>query len=498
MTPPGERAGWWLWLLAALALATVMNGAPVPGTPETTYLLTAYRTTHPELLANDWTYGAPQPRLAVFNVVAGLPMAVLSMEAVGWLGRIICWTAILAAALRMGHRLGLSAAATGLVVLLWVSLEDLGVAAGWPVNRFMPSAVSFALGMWSLEGLVAGRLLRTGVLLGLSVAVHQSAGLPFALGILGGMIALRIPVRDQARVIGVSFLAALPGILPALGTLEHQGASSRLEWEYSATKWLPVHLGLSTFPRTGLAAVAAAAAFAWVGFRFARDLPAARALSGFLTGPAAVFLFGVVATVTGRYEWLIVYPFRVLPSVVALLALLAMALVFRRAAFADRPLLTLAAAGTLLLLPNPLARIAASTGRSIRDWRTPPADRDRAMDWLAQHTPAESIILMTPRIGSSAYATRRAHVVHWAFTRLDRLPEWRERIEALMGPLNPREAIPEAEARFDALSADSLLALRSRYGGDFLLTRGRYPFPRLAEVGAYRIYRLTPTERRSP
>jgi hypothetical protein len=162
------------------------------------------------------------------------------------------------------------------------------------------------------------------------------------------------------------------------------------------------------------------------------------------------------------------------------------------------PLLTLAAAGTLLLLQNPLARIAASTGRSIRDWRTPPADRDRAMDWLAQHTPAESIILMTPRIGSSAYATRRAHVVHWAFTRLDRLPEWRERIEALMGPLNPREAIPEAEARFDALSADSLLALRSRYGGDFLLTRGGYPFPRLAEVGAYRIYRLTPTERRSP
>lgn len=472
-----------------------MQGTPVPDFAEPTYLVTAYRTVHPGFLAADWTYGAPQPRLTVYNIVAGLPMAVLPMEAVGWLGRLAIWTAILVAAFRIGRRLDLTPASVGVVLILWLALSQTAeaVGLGWPLRGLNPSAIAFALGFWALEGLLAGRLIRAGICLGLSVAVHQSAGLPFALGILGGMIALRIPLRAQAMLVAVSVVAALPGIVPTLGALEGQGSALRAEWEYTARQRLPMHLGLETFSRASLAAVAAAVAFAWAGLRSAGERPAARALSGFLAGPVAVFLFGVLATAIGRWEWLIVYPFRVLPTVAPLLALCAMAVAFRQGSLGSRPVFALGAALTLLLLPNPLSHIASRVGLNVAAWRAEPDDWSRAMGWLARETPDTAIVLMSPRDPRSAYASGRAQVVHWAFTRLDRLPEWRERLEALMGPLESTTQPEAAEARFSALSRDSLLHLRARYGGDFVVTRGRYDFPLAAEFGAYRIYRLPPS-----
>jgi hypothetical protein len=80
------------------------------------------------------------------------------------------------------------------------------------------------------------------------------------------------------------------------------------------------------------------------------------------------------------------------------------------------------------------------------------------------------------------------------------MQEWRERMEALAGPLpTDRPLTPaEIEARFDALPADSLEALGARYGASLLVSRGRYPFPVRFRSGDLTIYSLPGAASLSP
>ncbi|HEX9756089.1 MAG TPA: DUF6798 domain-containing protein, partial [Gemmatimonadales bacterium] len=326
----------------------------------------------------------------------------------------------------------------------------------------------------------------------LCVGFHPSVGLPFALGIGWGLLRQGGSVRSLAAVSGLALVAALPGILPLVPELGKVAAGARTEWEFQALARMRIHLDLLSFPHTGLLAVALAFGFTWVAQRSRRSDPSMRLLQGFLEGIAVVFLFGVVATLIGRYDWLSIYPFRVLPVVVPLLFFLTLLTRYADGELSPhRPGLALLALFTLLCMPNPPLRLRGRIERSLAAWRVRSSDLSQALRWVAGNTPEDATILVTPLPLWTSYISHRAQIVHWAYAPFERLPEWRERIGALVGPVAPREPVAAKEARFDRLSPEVIRDIAARYGVDYLVTRGRYDFPTVFQRGAYRVYALS-------
>lgn len=75
---------------------------------------------------------------------------------------------------------------------------------------------------------------------------------------------------------------------------------------------------------------------------------------------------------------------------------------------------------------------------------------------------------------------------------------WKTRLEALVGDLShlnkrdPDNSEMDTTARlhFENLSQIEIADIRKRYGGNWLLTKGHYPYTTSFNAGAYAVYKL--------
>src|SRR5690349_20512927 len=77
-------------ILVALGIVFLFQLRPVPFSNELLYLLVPYHLAHPQFLAGDWTLNGYWDH-AVFDLLVSVPMRALSLETVGWIGRIVTW-----------------------------------------------------------------------------------------------------------------------------------------------------------------------------------------------------------------------------------------------------------------------------------------------------------------------------------------------------------------------------------------------------------------------
>ena len=86
--------------LAFLFLVVLaLHAKAVPFNNEFLYLLRL----QPGFLPNDWTFSHAANEHWLFNTIFSLPAHLISIEAIGWLGRVACWLLCLAALLRLGR-----------------------------------------------------------------------------------------------------------------------------------------------------------------------------------------------------------------------------------------------------------------------------------------------------------------------------------------------------------------------------------------------------------
>ena len=133
----------------------------------------------------------------------------------------------------------------------------------------------------------------------------------------------------------------------------------------------------------------------------------------------------------------------------------------------------------------------------------PIPDRDdvvAAAEWIADSALSGTVVLASPGSKRTFWDFRRAQVVNWWALRYDRFGEWRARIDALAGPIEPSGPFPRSllDQRFEALPTDSTQALGRRYGATFLVTRAPHPFPLRFRAGAVRVYALPAGDSLSP
>src|SRR5688500_9968784 len=90
----------WVCLVFLFLVVLALHGKAVPFNNEYLYLLRL----QPDFLPNDWSFSRFANEHWLFNSIFSLLGYLISIEAIGWLGRFACWTLCLIALLRLGKR----------------------------------------------------------------------------------------------------------------------------------------------------------------------------------------------------------------------------------------------------------------------------------------------------------------------------------------------------------------------------------------------------------
>jgi len=500
------HAGLWAWSLG-LTLLTALYArvfAEVPWNNEGVYLIEPWKWWRPDFLANDWTYAVRWHEHALYDATAGLLSLVLPMTAFSWVLRITCWALVYYGLLRLARRLGLAPWAAAAAVLLWIATGQAVVGAEWVINGVEAKVPAYAALFLALEQLLNRNDRTSGLLLGLSFSLNPSVGAGALVGVVASLLLIRAPLQRWLVVLGWFIPAALPGILTASMMSRGVEPNTNATWSLLVRAVLPWHLDPTFFPfQDDIRLVVLTGLLAAITM-LERPTEEWRLLMAFVLGTGLLALAGVAARAIHAFWLMQVYPFRIFPVVVPLfLSFAVMAELTRRSESRRRFPLGLAVGAALaLLIGYPVGTFAEDADELRRDPFPVQRTLDRetvdwraALRWVADSTPPDAIVLMSPWDRQSFFLSRRATVVTFWSPRVDRLSSWWSRLNDLSGPLSRRHPPSpyRLHIRFDSLSTEAVLTLAHRYRTTYLVTRGTYPFPLRFSAGRTRVYALPPS-----
>ena len=485
------------FLTLATALESARSGELLNN--EALYLLAAWKWWRPEFLAGDWTYLVPWREHALFNATAGLRSLPLSLDVFKWVLRLVGWFAVYAGLLRLFRRLGIGWLAAVLAIIAWQVGGEAFVGGEWVIGGTEAKVPAYAALFFALERFLERRWLAGGLLLGLCFSLHPAVGVGAGIGVAAALLVDRAPLAALARAAIGTVIASIPGLVASLGLSRAAGAGGRPDWELVIRSRLPHHLDPYAFPWWGLIQVACFLVLLVLLVWRWRPGRETRMIGGFLAGAALFFAAGVGARALEAWALLQLYPFRILPLLLPpfVVGFLLDGALRRDGLPRTRRAVAIATVGALAILlgrgdryvrgtPVPHPRAAPT--------RPPPDPRDAlaVAHWVAANSAPDAVVLGAPSSKRAFWDYRRAQVVNWHALRYDRMHEWRERMEALAGPLPMDRPLSNAqiEDRFAALPGDSLLALASRYGATLLVSRTAYPLPTRFSSGEIRVYQL--------
>ncbi|MGH7586178.1 MAG: DUF6798 domain-containing protein [Gemmatimonadales bacterium] len=484
-------------LTVATAVESARSGEVL--TNEALYLFAAWKWWRPEFLAGDWTYAVPWREHALFNATAGLLSLPLSLDVFKWVLRLAGWFAVYAGLLQLFRRIGIGWLAAVVAIVAWQVGGEALVGGEWVIGGAEAKVPAYAALFFALDQFIQRRWLAAGLLLGLCFSLHPAVGVGAGVGVAAALLVDRVPLGDLARAAMGTVLSSIPGLVASLGVSQGAGAGGQRDWELVVRSRLPHHLDPFTFRWWGLVQIVCflvlLALIVW-RWRPAREI---RMIGGFLAGAALLFIAGVVARALEAWAVLQLYPFRILPLLLPcfVLAFLLDGVLRRDGPPGIRRAVAIATAAALLIhlgrgerlirgSPVPLAPTVAT--------RPPPDPRDAlaVAHWVRENAPRDALVLGAPSSKRAFWDYRRAQVVNWRALRYDRMHEWRERMEALAGPLPVDRPLSNAqiEERFAALPVDSVLTLARRYGATLLVSRTVYRLPTRFSAGEVRVYQL--------
>jgi hypothetical protein len=493
-------------LLSLLLFALIFNreGDRVPTGNEWIYLLYVYKAWHPAFLAGDWTFAEPTAGHAIFNYVGGLPTLLIKLSVVAWIGRVVCWTLCFAALLRLARRFAIPPWAGWVAILLWLVDRQSLVSTEWIIGTYEAKCFAWSALLFAVDFAIERKLIRAGILTGLAFTFHTAIGM-WGGAALGVAVMLNSPIRKTILFSMLTILFALPGLITSIPLVFGPHAISPAEAKFLMTIALPACGDPAAWPPIWIAVMIALIGFAAAHAAWRWDDRGIRMLFQLEATTAAFFLFGLLARVLGRFDWLELYPIRVYAVLVMLLFFLQLADVL--AAARPRAALLAAGAAAFFFLPAPgialwatvrshVGRVRETTAASTQPATDEDADFRACAAWVHDNTPATAVIICPPWRNDAFYLLDRPLIANWHAPRYDRMTEWRARLESLVGPLTGGRATPDddmddlAKATYDHLSPAAIAAVRTHYGGDYLISPAKYGFDVAARSGEWTVYRL--------
>lgn len=153
------------------------------------------------------------------SLLAGIPAQFLSLAAVAWIGRLISWTLMAFAWIRLGEALRVPVWIRPLALAGWFVAMEYGHWAGeWAIGGFEAKSIAYPLVLFGLAHVVANRWSSAWPWLAAAVAWHPVVG-GWA-GLSCGIVWLALPsrlerLREQVWPLLLAVAIGLIGVVPA-------------------------------------------------------------------------------------------------------------------------------------------------------------------------------------------------------------------------------------------------------------------------------------------
>ena len=488
-----------LTLLVLLAGVLILKGWPVPSGTEIVYHLTAYKQFHPDFLLNDWTFSIPQPEHRVFELIGGMLLLIVSPEVFGWTGRLVCWILILLALYRIGRRYEIPSWMIATGILVWLAYDQALVGHEYMIGSFESKSVAYVFLLFAINGFLDGRHIIPGLFLGLAFTFHSAVGLWGCLAVGCTLLAIRFPVKNVLATVACAALGALPGLVFLLPAVMGSAQSTVDDWKFAALVRFPYHLDPLSWPKRDILSVYMLFLFSWVHSRQARENNAIQFLAWFQGFLCTFFTVGILLRIGEQYQWLKFMPMRLFPEFSLLLFFFHLMHAYRHSSsFRLGSGTVILAFFSLLGLRNPFGEFVDQARFTYINWSEKATDLQRTYQWFPAHTAKGSIIIGPPWNDDSVYMSQRAQVAYWGYAPPGQLSEWRTRFRALVSDewqQMPGETyVEQMEPLYSKLTEEDIAAVVKKYGGDYLVSKGRYSYPILYDSGTYKVYSLNRQE----
>jgi hypothetical protein len=486
-------------LLFAYVLILNREGAHVPSNNESLYLLQLAKLWNPDFLSNDWTFSGLLFTHFVFNFIFGSLTLLLSLEVVGWIGRILSWSLILVSLFQFGKHFRIPLWMITVSILLWLFYGQSIVGGEWILGTFEAKCIAYALLFFSLDGFMQERQVRPSILLGLAFSFHPLVGFWGGLAIGLSLLVLRHPIKAIMKCGSYAVLFALPGLIPLLVASWNGEPQSSEALRFVSLVVIPYHLDPFYFASSKLflLLLGILLCFNWLQFRSEGKSHGLRFLISFQAFLGLFFILGFLARFTENYELLMLMPCRLFPVLLPLFFFfhLSSALHHSSSIKTGKVLVTVGCFA-LAMFGNPVDVFVDTVKKHYSMWTRQEEDVEGAFKWIAKNTPTNSIVISPPWRGESFYLSQRAQVASWWVPRFDRLTEWRDRLESMVGdvsgvrPGTTKARMEHIVARYNQLTATEIASLVEKYGAEYLVTSAKYSYPALFNSGTYKVYSL--------
>lgn len=478
-----------LCFVCLLIVVFLFNGKPVPFNNEYVYLLRL----KPDFLLNDWTFSVPANEHWLFNTIFAVPARFLSLEVLGWLGRLLVWSLCLVGLIRLGRLWEIPFWAISVSICVWLAIGQTVENGEWIFGGFEAKTVAYSCLLFSLYLFCQRKILLPAIFLGLTFSFHPAVGL-WAIPAVGiALLFQRLPVIDFFKVVALTCIFSLPGIIPLVGDQTTSNTSSFDTWHFIVTKVMPWHLDPYYFSRKGIVLLYVMTLFGTIAF-WKSKVYATRFLLIFQIVLGVFYTAGLILRWLELYPLLRFMPMRLFP-VFALIffCFTFFYLISRLNSATYKTLLVVFFLGVIsvLFLIGPGFGPAKET---ISLWKAPESDLQKANRWIAENTDKGAVVASPPNGKDTWFISQRANVASYRYPTYERLDEWRERIGDLTGnfPISSGDnALNEIEVAFNELSVLQIGELKKKYGVTYLISQSNYPFPKVFETETYKIYRLT-------
>lgn len=441
---------------------------------------------------NDWTFSVPANEHWLFNRLFGFAATLVPIEILGWIGRIAVWFLTLQILLRIGRLWQIPNWATAVAIAFWLAIGQSLVGDEWIVGGFEAKEIAYIFLLYALYYFSLNRTILPAVFLGFAFAFHPAVGMWSALAVGFALLWEKIPVKTLVKIVALTSIIALGGILPLISEQLAAQPDSAESWRYIILVRFPWHFDPFYFSKSATLILLAMFAFNFAVFRRSENC-AMRFLLKFQTGLAIFFLAAFALRWFEMFEWLRFLPVRLFPVFAPLF--------FAFTVFRARTLVKSDKSKIFIVLfvfaifvrLDPFAASFAAIRNTYASWMVATDDFQMVSRWIAVNTPPNAVVIQPPNRRDVWYLSQRATIASYAYQTFGRLDEWRERVADLTGNAvitDSQTGFETVETAFNNLSENQINEIRKKYAATYLVSRAEYSFPVVFQSGTYKIYLL--------
>ncbi|MEW6003086.1 MAG: hypothetical protein AB1638_10625 [Nitrospirota bacterium] len=474
----------------------ILKGSPVPGINEYVYLLSPVKQWDNNFLLNDWTFSKPDSAHFIFNIFISPLFLLFSPETVGWIGRIICWSLTIIALFQIGKHFLIPMWLITISILIWLLQGQAIVGDEWIFWMFEAKCVSYIFLLFSINEFIKNRVILPSILLGLSFSFHASVGFFGGCAVIFTLFVLRYPVKKLTKIILITILFSLPGLIPLLPVMFGSNNTSE-DWKFMSLIVMRSHLDPFSWVKRNILSLYILLMFNWLHFRQNRNNHALRFLISFQVFICIFFSLGLIFRYAEEYEILRFFPFRLFPLFVPLFFFFhLMSAYYHRSLIEQKRELFAIGLIALLALSNPIGGFVDQVRENYKEWTVEDDDLIRTFKWLSENTPNGAIVISPPWRRDNWYFSKRAQIACW-YPSYERFGEWRERIEAMTGDdlrkFRKKRGEPWSdvmEPYYNKLTEKDIESIMEKYRANYLVSKQDYIYPILFNSGTYKVYSL--------